>query len=221
MRKHTDQLKLRLGEQESRLNNLSFYGRCIALAVGLVLILGLWHLFLFRPLQKTKANLQVKVSLTKKESATLKSKITLLKNQISGHSNDKDQLSLRTKINNLNETINVFSGEFIPEKKMDDVFRAILAKEKSLKLLSIRMGKVVPIKTTDGRSLKGDTARVYERGMTLKFKGGYLATLKFLKGVEGLKWQIFWDRLTYSVDTYPDATVSITIHTLAEKGEKS
>lgn len=221
MRDKTEQLKARIGQQVSRVDALTFYARCGVALLGLIVIYFLWNLFLMGPLNQTKVNLQKKIQLSSSEQSLLASKVVVLRERLSGDKDSSGKQTIHSKIKSLNENIEVFSGQFIPENKMDDVFRDMLAKEKSLKLISIRTGKARPLSLREGQSLKGAHKSIYERNMTMTFQGNYFATMRYLKHLEALKWAIFWDRLSYSVENYPTARVSLTIHTLTQKGARS
>ncbi|MDA9271819.1 hypothetical protein N9Q05_00330 [bacterium] len=49
---------------------------------------------------------------------------------------------------------------------------------------------------------------------TLSLKGDYFSILRFLQRIERLKWQLFWESLTYHVETYPEGIATIEFYTL-------
>ena len=67
---------------------------------------------------------------------------------------------------------------------------------------------ILPANATAQKQLSG---RVL---YTLTLKGNYFSILNFLKRLEQLKWQLYWDRLQYQVDNYPEATVTVEFYTL-------
>ncbi|WP_133129854.1 hypothetical protein [Legionella yabuuchiae] len=48
----------------------------------------------------------------------------------------------------------------------------------------------------------------------LVLKGQYFPILKYLKRVEALPWQLYWDKMEYHVESYPEAIATIEFYTL-------
>ncbi|GGI85126.1 hypothetical protein [Legionella impletisoli] len=48
----------------------------------------------------------------------------------------------------------------------------------------------------------------------LVLKGQYFPILNYLKRVEALPWQLYWDKMDYQVETYPEAIATIEFYTL-------
>lgn len=221
MRKQAQQFKDQFGRQKDRLDALSFYGRCGVLVAGILILLVLWQLFLMGPIRRQQSNLKESISIAKEQSSVLGAKLRLMQDELAGRNISGDQLSLESKLHKMEQNINIFSGEFIPADKMDDLLKDMLAKEKSLKLLRIRSLPEKRIAAGNGKTLSGSSREIIEQGMSMTFEGDYFSTLRFLKHVEALKWQVFWNQLDYAVTQYPNAQVTLTIHTLSEKVGKS
>lgn len=49
---------------------------------------------------------------------------------------------------------------------------------------------------------------------TLKLQGDYFAILNYLRRMEQLEWQLYWDKLDYEVLNWPQATATIEFYTL-------
>jgi MSHA biogenesis protein MshJ len=54
--------------------------------------------------------------------------------------------------------------------------------------------------------------------LQLHLEGSYLATLRYLRALEALPWEFFWDGLHFEVIEYPTARVRLDIHTLGLTG---
>lgn len=52
---------------------------------------------------------------------------------------------------------------------------------------------------------------------TLILKGNFYAIVEYLQRIEHLKWELYWDKLTYEVQTYPLGLVTVEFYTLKPK----
>jgi MSHA biogenesis protein MshJ len=51
------------------------------------------------------------------------------------------------------------------------------------------------------------------------FQGNYLETIKYLRSLEQLDGNFFWESLEFNLTTYPDGQISLDIYTLStERG---
>ncbi len=58
-------------------------------------------------------------------------------------------------------------------------------------------------------------AGVWRHGLQIVFHGTYLDTLAYLRELERLQWEFYWDGVELEVEEYPRARVTITVHTLS------
>ena len=56
---------------------------------------------------------------------------------------------------------------------------------------------------------------MYRHGLQLELEGSYLATLAYLKALQALPWEFYWDEVRLQVDKYPTAKITIVVHTLS------
>ena len=55
--------------------------------------------------------------------------------------------------------------------------------------------------------------------MQLQLEGSYLATLRYLRALEGLPWKFFWEGVEYEVTEHPTARITIDLYTLGLPGD--
>jgi len=104
----------------------------------------------------------------------------------------------------------------IEPKQMAKVLEVVLAQNTDLKLQrvqSLGAEPLSPIKAKEGE--EAETLGIYRHGLQIEFKGSYLSTLKYLKALDKLPWNFYWDVLELNVDKYPVSTIVITVHTLS------
>jgi MSHA biogenesis protein MshJ len=53
----------------------------------------------------------------------------------------------------------------------------------------------------------------------LVLNGDYFSIMKYLRQLEQLKWELYWDKLVYKVKTYPQGRVDIQFYTLKPSSE--
>lgn len=59
---------------------------------------------------------------------------------------------------------------------------------------------------------------VYQYPVQLKLRGNFQQLVVYLQQIEQLPWRIVWDELTYDVDAYPMAEMTVQLHVISNKG---
>ena len=62
---------------------------------------------------------------------------------------------------------------------------------------------------------ENSNVEVYRHGLQMEFEGNYLAALNYLKALEALQWEFYWDAVQLEVTKYPRSKIIITVHTLS------
>jgi len=117
----------------------------------------------------------------------------------------------------------------IEPRQMAEVLESVLKKHSELKLLSVRSLASVQLIQPKENLQEGDQitvsaldddaeqarVEVFRHGLQIEFEGNYLATLNYLKTLEALDWEFYWDAVQLDVTDYPKSRVIITVHTLS------
>jgi MSHA biogenesis protein MshJ len=56
---------------------------------------------------------------------------------------------------------------------------------------------------------------IFKHGVKITVRGSYLDVLRYLTALENMPTQMFWGEMTFKVESYPDAVVSLTLFTLS------
>jgi MSHA biogenesis protein MshJ len=107
--------------------------------------------------------------------------------------------------------IESLTSALISPKNMGKVFTGLL-QENTLSLEKISNLDAKPV------NIEGqveETNLLYEHGLSLELKGQYMNALKYLQSLESQDWQLYWDELKFSSNTYPNGTLTIEVHTLS------
>jgi MSHA biogenesis protein MshJ len=104
---------------------------------------------------------------------------------------------------------------------MSQVLTTILQRDTSLKLVSLEnqpsLALIEGLATPEGGAGLG--VQVFRHGLRMVFVGNYLETIRYLRSLEQLDGNFFWDRLEFNLTTYPDGEISLEIYTLStERG---
>lgn len=123
---------------------------------------------------------------------------------------------LNEQISNLDVHLKERMHGLIEPKQMAKVLEVVLTKNTDLKLQrvqSLGAKPLSPVKVKEGE--EPEELGIYRHGLQIQFTGSYLSTLKYLKALDELPWDFYWDVLELNVDKYPTSSIIITVHTLS------
>lgn len=157
-------------------------------------------------------------SLTKQIQQT-NSQIVSLKLKSNQDPNDQE----KKKINLLDEQITNLNGQLkekmhglIEPKQMAKVLEVVLAQNTDLQLQRVQSLGAEPLSPKKIKeNEEPQDLGIYRHGLQIEFKGSYLSTLKYLKALDELPWNFYWDVLELNVEKYPVSSIVITVHTLS------
>ncbi|NOY71724.1 MAG: hypothetical protein GXP14_05010 [Gammaproteobacteria bacterium] len=124
----------------------------------------------------------------------------------------------------LRQQQNSLTGEFIAPQKMVSVLRDLLETQSSLVLTQLRSLGTHPLFPDNTvaieKEIKNEVApektyNIYKHGVQIIFEGDFFSTLHYLQALEDMPWRFYWDTVNYQVLEFPQARVTITIHTLS------
>jgi MSHA biogenesis protein MshJ len=196
--------------------------------VGLSLIVGLaviWYVLLISPMLARSQDARTRLTKLQTSLRTLEQQhqSLMLKQQ-------QDPLrALKDRVAQLNQHLvrvdtqlkDKLHGLIAPQQ-MAKVLESVLQHHHELKLLKLQSLPATPLVTRDAPTQKGQaqqkktkTTEVYRHGLQMEFEGSYLATLAYLKALQALPWDFYWDAVRLEVKKYPQAKVTIVVHTLS------
>ncbi|MBI1423966.1 MAG: hypothetical protein GC149_10910 [Gammaproteobacteria bacterium] len=219
-------MTLRWKQFHQQYEALSLRERILVSASILIAIVVLWYILLFSPMyashsdtQTQFAKLQTSIKTLQQQQQTLQQRqqqdpLRELKEriaQLNKHITDTDE-RLKDKLHGL-----------IPPQQMAKVLESVLQQHHELTLIKLQSLPATPLitraaasdKTEAKTPVQGKSSEVYRHGLQLEFEGSYLATLAYLKALQTLPWEFYWDEVRLDVEKYPRAKVTITVHTLS------
>ncbi len=110
----------------------------------------------------------------------------------------------------------------VPPQRMPALLEDILKRHGGLRLLALKTLPVVAINDQAGQkpaAVAGATipaiAHIYKHGVEVTVQGSYPDMLRYMSELEAMQWQLFWGKTTLDAAEYPQATLTLTLHTLS------
>lgn len=157
---------------------------------------------------------------------------------------------LQKKMKQLNEKISRYEQRYIGEKELAQLLYSLLEKTEGVRILdfsnidykkgfapeeidttTLISSATSSVSSKQKKVLKEkpkaeDIVDIKQLPSTriqykLVLEGKYFAVMQYLKYLEALDWQLYWDKLNYTVDNYPQAIVTIEFYTLQPSDQES
>ena len=217
-------MKKRLHQVTAWIDALALRERALLLTALLFIMYSLWSNALMDPLSAKQKQLAGKLKEVQQQTDLLvQQEQTLLAGRsIDPDSENKARLPLlKTQLAELDAQLKQMTLGLIEPTQMPMMLQEVLTREPELKLLRIKNLGASPLlpasPSGDPSVTKTSEVGAYKHGLVIELEGGYLSTLRYLKALEGLSWQLFWDSVDFKVETFPKAHITITVHTLSLK----
>ncbi|MGK0248546.1 MAG: MSHA biogenesis protein MshJ [Oleispira sp.] len=140
-----------------------------------------------------------------------------------------------TESKNFQERINLLTQALVAPRQMVSLLGNVLKQDKQLKLISL-VNLPEEAMNIGGRNLTSDAdstayssniqpiksneeALIYRHTFNIELEATYDSALSYLKRLDGLPWQLFWQDLKYESTQYPKGKLNIRIYTLSMSKE--
>lgn len=124
----------------------------------------------------------------------------------------REQSQLDSEISNL-------AGDLISPADMTLILTTLLARQSGLELISFQNKDAVPLRgevaNASGQAANALSGQVFSHGLVIEFQGDFFTTLKYLRFLEEISGSFFWDSVRFKQVVWPDALVTLEIHTLS------
>lgn len=189
------------------INNRSLKERLLIFIAVILLIFFVWNFAFNHSMQKQKNLVRQQINTKRLAIAALNEQKQIFLERINGL--PKSQLmSKQVKLSQNLEFLTKEIGDITSKQLSGQEFTAIVQKEVinvgNLQLLKV---KTIPMSEPNAKG-------IIKFQTTLELQGRYQDIYEFVANMEKLPWQIFWDELEYRVTKYPEAKVTIQLHTI-------
>ncbi|MFK7865576.1 MAG: hypothetical protein AB8B95_15275 [Pseudohongiellaceae bacterium] len=120
------------------------------------------------------------------------------------------------------DEISSLAGNLITPNQMTAILSSVLGRQSGLELIDFRNEEAKPLRVNieSGEdlvesSLASRAGQVYEHGLTIEFEGDFFNTLRYLRFLEEISGSFFWDSVEFDQTEWPNAIVTLKIHTLS------
>lgn len=224
----------KIKQLEEKVDSFTVRERAMVLLGVLAIIYFAWDVFFMRPLDTQHNRMAAQLEAKRAELGGLN---IMLREAISARQVDPDAEnrakleSLRKEVAALDQEIRTTTRQLIDPARMTEVLRTVIHQIGGLTLINLEGLGVSPLlaaevdkrrsdpeaepaASAESRS-NGDLSGAYRHGMRIRFRGDYLTTLAYLRTLESLEWDFFWDSAAFEITLYPEGETSITIYTLS------
>ncbi len=195
----------------------------IVLATFVTLLFLITFLLVIEPLLLAAKSLYIEQEEIRETSSVISTKIErMLAKQ---HLDPND--ALRNELNTLSAESVKYQGQIglltqalVAPKQMVSLLERVLTQDKQLKLISLNnlpeQGMNLNQVSREEKSIdtKSDFL-IYKHGFEIELEATYDSSIAYLKRLDELPWQLFWQTLEYKSTQYPKGKLSIRIYTLS------
>ena len=193
-------MNLSLTKYQKIIDRLPLAAKAMMLATIMGLSFIIWYYGFWQDLQVSVDKTYAQIKILEKSISNLEEQLKIIK------SATKD--SAGNKIESYNA-----SDQMLPPNQTNKILHDLLTTTGNLAL--IQLDNTPPKEVT----LPPLNSRAFEHGIIIKFSGDYFSTMHYLQAIENLKWKISWDKLEYKVTQYPNAEITLYVHTISNDGD--
>lgn len=212
-------------EWQEKFDALSLRERALVLAIVLSVVISAVQLLLIDPLLAGQARKEKQINQLQAEVLDVSSRQQILNAELAAgvnRSRERRAQEMEAQLVKLDERIGESLVTMIPPRLMTQVLENVLAQDGELTLLALEnlpVESIVKRESGEDAAAEADvdeiTTGLYRHGFVLTLQGNYPATVRYFEKLSELPWQFHWDDLRYEVADYPDATITLQVHTVS------
>jgi MSHA biogenesis protein MshJ len=213
MRERLEQLVARIDARELR-------ERVLMLATGVVILVAVADLAVFQGLRVAMANVAERKDQARESITESQQQIAKLVQKLESDPNADIRArieTLETRLERVDAQLAEQERDLINPAEMVALLRGLVEEDDALELVSMRSHPSVVVERfslSEGDSA-GVPGQVYRHGVSLVLNGSFRDAVGYLRAVEGLPWQLFWDDMDIEVTEYPRTRIRLRLHTLS------
>ena len=206
----------------------------IFVGAALTLIL-LFNSLLFNPQFDRQKLMSLQIQTNQSKIAVLQ---TAIQERVRSRAFDPDVInsdrlkSLQKQSQQLHSKLLGLNSVLVKPENMTSLLEDILKRNGALRLISLNTLPVSTLNNPNPNEEKISSEKppitgaktvpvisigsgIYKHGVEIVIQGKYLDMMHYMSALEAMPWQLFWGKATMQIDTYPDATLSLTLFTLS------
>lgn len=212
--------------------NISPREQKIVLSTFVVVLSLLGYMLMIEPLLLNSLQLVEEKNKLTKTNTALSQQIDKTKNR----KIDNPNLALEAQLKKLLEKsqssqkkIDLLTRALVAPKQMVSLLEEVLTQDKQLKLISLTNlpEEAMSIEGQSQRNrldapnnnAENKEALIYRHTFEIELEATYDSTVSYLKRLDSLPWQLFWQDLKYESTVYPKGRLSLRVYTLSMSQE--
>ncbi|RJX32420.1 MAG: MSHA biogenesis protein MshJ [Oxalobacter sp.] len=225
MKQHWEKLLLRL-------DALNLRERVLVFSSVTLVVVFLLNVVLIDPAYRKQKMLSDQMKRDQAEIAKIQTEI---QGKVRAHGEHPDKVNqeklkkLQQEMEALRADLSSMQKNLVPPQKMTAMLEDILKRNGRLRLVSLKnlpqvnLNKLDPAKS-DGsmdKSTSKTAARVaesgaiYQHAVEIVVYGNYLDVMNYLTALESMRWQLYWSKANFQIDSYPNGSLTLTVYTLS------
>lgn len=209
----------RIRQVQTQIDALTLRERALLLGGVFMVMFLFWDWMLMSDITRQSKAVNAHISQVQERMTQLSETIAAAARTRGGDPNTllQDELQrLRSDIAVLDEKLGERNSAIISPAEMAKVLENVLEKHGRLRMIAVRsLERTTLFEAATG--LEGGSelpGNVYRQGLELEVEGRYLDVLAYLRELEGLSSQFFWERLVLESKDYPINRVRIVVYSL-------
>jgi len=235
-----ERIKQQLKKLAANLAARSKMERMLVLAMGCAGVFMLWLLLISDPLQAKVAEVEGRIAGVNRQIAEQRAsyaeKVAASEQDPNRYANERLQVVTR-ELEQLDGQIASLAGDLVTPSQMTEILGTLLERQAGLELINFENLEALPLQAgvstaaadeaDEGEGQEGFAefetdgiqGQVYEHGLVIEFQGSFFDTLRYLRFLEDITGNFFWDVMSFELMEWPNAHVTLEIHTLStERG---
>ena len=213
----------------NKIDDLSLRERVAVFACVVVVMFFIWDLLLMQPLARQEKQFKTSIQQKQAEQFALNTQIADLVVQEQNdpdRKNREDLNRLRKELKEVESNVQASTQKLVTPENMAMILQTVLQQTRGLELVHVKgLGSEPVVKVTINPQAEEEEEKpaapgspidnAYKHGLRIEFEGDYLTTLEYVKALEQLDWEFFWDSFEFEVIEYPRSRASINVFTLS------
>lgn len=217
-------MKVVLQRVRRAIDTLSLRERSVLFAGALLALALVGKLFLFDPQYARQQKLRDQIRADTAKSAAMYAEI---EQHLQHRGTDADAVKrgilvgLQGQSQTLRGDLSDINAMLVKPDDMASLLADILTRNNRLRLVSFATlpssSLLAGPSDKDGPATAGagEAGDIYKHGVDIVVQGNYLDMVTYLAALEAMPSRLFWAKAVMHVDTYPEATLSLTLYTLS------
>lgn len=211
--------------------------RLLVLGIACAVLFMGWLTLVSDPLQAKVSEVESRIASVQRQiaeqQASYAEKLAASEQDPNRYANERLQI-VTQELERLDGQIASLAGDLVTPAQMTEILGTLLERQAGLELMAFQNEEAVPLQagvsspvveedggegSLDEFADEGLQGQVYEHGLTIEFQGSFFDTLRYLRFLEDITGNFFWDVISFEEIEWPNAHITLKIHTLStERG---